>query len=155
MKNTAVLLATLAVAFPALAQSAGSATPTVHLTITGTITNFDEFAALVVPETYVQLVPMSADGRVGITTDDKGRFAYDSNLPKLPVPKKPAFAFDLPTIAPGKYFIAAQRLKAQGMSVGHNPVFTTSAKKQFVVEVAADAKSPLAINAGDLMVWTH
>ena len=131
-----------------------------HVTIAGTITNFDEFAALVVPESYIQLVPLTADGNLGISTDAQGRFAYNSDLPKLPVPKKAAFSFDVPNTPPGRYLLAAQRLRAQGMTAqgsfpGHRPDFITAAKKPFIVEIPADAKSPHTINAGDLIVWIH
>lgn len=161
MKNMAILAITAGLAIPGMAQDAGKTQVTaVHLTITGTITNFDEFAALVVPESYVQLVPLTADGNLGISTDAQGRFAYNSDLPKLPVPKKAEFSFDVPNARPGKYFLAAQRLRAQGMTAqgsfpGHRPDFITATKKQFTIEIPADAKSPLTINAGAMTVWIH
>jgi hypothetical protein len=141
---------------PETAQPAAQAEPAPELTITGSITNLAEFAALVVPETYVQLVPMPEDGDVGVSTDDQGRLAYNSDLPRLPVPDSAAFSFAVPTIAPGKYFIAAQRLKSQGMTAGQRPIFATAAdKKPYLVEIPADAKLPLTVDAGELIVWTH
>ena len=158
MNKLAFLLVTSFLFSPGFAQeSIKKPVPTVRLTISGTIQNFDEFVALVVPETYIQLVPLPADGSYAFTTDDKGRFSYNSDLPKLSAPKKAAFSFIMPNTLPGRYFLAAQRLKAQGFTTGYGqkPMFITDKKKPFIIDLPADAKSPLTINAGDLIVWTH
>jgi len=128
---------------------------TVHLKINGTIQNFKEFAACVVPETYIQLVPMPADESYSVATDDKGRVTFQSDLAKLPVPKKAAFTFDVSSIPPGRYAIAAQRLNAK-WSNGQppQPMFITTKNKLFIMDIPADAKSPFTIKAGDLIVWT-
>lgn len=131
------------------AQPAPSDVPTVSLVVNGTIKNFDKFKPLVNPESYIQLVPLPADGSVGVTTDSQGRFAYNSDLPKLTVPKKAAFSFVVPNIRPGRYFLAAQRLQVQGT------VFITDKQNPFIIDVPADAKSPFTINGGDLIVRIH
>ena len=153
------LLASIAL-YPshALAQPAPPSAAPVSLVLNGTIKNFDEFAVLVVSETFLQLVPLPADGKYGFTTDDQSRFSYSSDLPKLPVPKKPPFSFTIPNIPSGRYFLAAQRLKSQGMTAGHQPHFITdrdNKKQLFLVVIPADAKSPFAIDAGNLILWTH
>jgi len=130
----------------------------VSLVLKGSIKNFDEFLALVVPETYIQLIPLPSDGSYSFKTDDQGRFSYASDLPRLEVPKTAAFSFSVPKALPGKYFLAAQRLKAQGLTAGQNPTFMTdknNKKQTFIVEIPVGASSPLTIAAGDLIVWTH
>jgi hypothetical protein len=152
MNKLAFLLVTSSLLTFACAQEINKMqTATVRLTISGTIKNFDEFAALVEPETCIQLIPLPADGRVGGTTDSKGRWAYNSDLPKLPIPKKAAFSFVVPNTQPGRYFLAAQRLKAGA----YHPEFVTDKRKHFIIDVPADAKSAFTIDAGDLIVWTH
>jgi hypothetical protein len=154
MKKIVILLLAAAFCSTCIAQDS-SKTPdiTVRLTICGTIKNYDEFVALVQPETYIQLVPLLADGKFGFNIDRLGRWAYDSDLPRLSVPKKAVFSFDVPNIHPGRYFLAAQRLKAH--EYGNRPIFLTETKTPFIIDVPADAKSLLSIDAGDLIVWTH
>jgi hypothetical protein len=158
MNKLAFLLVIAALVSPCFAQESNKtqqvATNTKNVTITGTIKNFDEFVAFVEPETYIQLVPLSADGKYAITTDYQGRFAYKSDLPKLSVPKKATFSFNAPNTPPGKYFLAAQRLKGTGLGA-QGSIFRTDKNELFIIDVPADAKSPFTIKAGDLVVRTH
>lgn len=129
----------------------------VTLVISGTIKNFDEFLADVVPDTtYIQLIPMPPDGGIATRWDDKGRVTLqseESHLVKLPIPKKAAFNFSVHNVLPGKYFIVAQLLST-GWS---HPMFLIDkeVKQAFIIDVRADVKSPLVIKAGNLIVWTH
>ena len=168
MNKLAFLLVTAALFGSCFAQDANKtqvATNTKNVTIIGTIKNFDEFKAAVVPETYIQLVPLPADGRLGGTTDSQGRPAYNSGLPKLSVPKDAAFSFHLPNLPPGRYFIAAQRLKPATLVL--NGAFVISAirvlhggflvdeQHVFILVVDAGDQSPRTIAAGDLIVHIH
>ena len=139
----------------AAAQGRPAEAPSSEVVITGTIKNFDELAPLVGEGTFVQLVPVSGDESYSFSTDDLGRFAYVSDLPKVPAPAERAFTFVMPKVPPGKYQLAAQRLKAQGAGIGQRPWFGTDLKKVLVVEVPAKAKDPLEIRAGRVVVWTH
>jgi hypothetical protein len=128
--------------------------PAVRLVVTGTIKNFDEFKAAVVPETYIQLVPMSATGSFQTLYGDTGVISYYSNLPKMPVPKDAAFSFHLSNLPPGRYFIGAQRLKSA--TYGRIPnAFLIDEQHVFILVVDAGDQSPRTIAAGDLIVWTH
>ena len=157
MNKIACLLVAVSLCGTCFAQNANT-TPvganTKTVTITGTIKNFDEFKAVVVPETYIQLVPISADGGIVNEWDSKGIFTYKSDLPKLSVPKNAAFSFTVQNIPLGKYILAAQRLYST--SLGRTHCFVT-AKEQaiFIIELTADSQSPHTINAVDLIVWTH
>lgn len=156
MNKLAFLLVTAALFGPCFAQDANKtqvATNTKNVTITGTIKNFDEFKAAVVPETYIQLVPLPADGRPGLTTDSQGRPAYNSGLPKLSVPTKGAFSFHLPNLPPGRYFIAAQRLKSATYELPGG--FLIDEQHVFILVVDAGDQSPRTIAAGDLIVHIH
>lgn len=159
MNKLAVLLATVAVCFPGSAQeSKQKKVATVTLVISGTIRNFDKFVALVVPETYIQLVPLPSDGTLWTTTsfvDGKARPSFDSDLVKLPVPKKAAFSFTVINTPPGRYFLAAQRLKLDWFKASEGPMFLTEKESMFIIDVPGDAKSPHTINAGDLIVRIH
>jgi glutaredoxin-related protein len=168
MNKVACLLVAAALCGPCFAQDANKAQATANtktVTITGTIKNFDEFKALVDSESYVQLVPLAADGKrsiqlkgVAVNNIVQVRFAFNSNTPKLPVPKKAAFSFSLPNTLPGRYFLAAQFLIAQDGDHGHRPDFVTEKNGQlqtYLIDIPADSKSPVTIAAGELIVWTH
>jgi hypothetical protein len=138
---------------------------TVAVTLTGTIKNFGAFQACVVPKvTYLQLVPLAADGRLTLSHQFKdGRLHYitfASELAELPVPKTAAFRFDIPTLPPGKYFLVAQRTNLKWTTdwqakTGEGPVFLTGEDVMFIFEVPADAKSPHKVSAGDLVLRLH
>jgi hypothetical protein len=158
MNKTAVLLVAAALCGASLAQDANK-TPAVAngktVTITGTIKNFEEFKAAVVPgTTYIQLVPMSATGSFQTFYGNDGQVSYYSSLPKLPIPTNAAFSFHVSNLPPGRYFICAQKLKSA--TYGRIPNgFLINEQRVFIVVVNADDKSPHTIDAGDLIVWTH
>ena len=161
MNKIACLLVAVSLCGTCFAQNANT-TPvganTKTVTITGTIKNFDEFKAVVVPETYIQLVPLPSDGVVWTTTKFvKGKPCpfFDSDLVKLSVPKKAAFSFRVINTPPGRYFLAAQRLNLEWIKASEGPVFLTEKEVVFIIDVPADAKSPHTINAGDLIVRIH
>jgi hypothetical protein len=151
MNKFAILLVATALCGPCFAQDTNKTqvgSNTKAVTITGTIKNFDEFNAAVVPgTTYIQLVPFSADGRYAVTYGAGGLIRYDSDLPKFPVPKNAVFSFFVSNISPGKYVIAAQYLQG-----GHGVLKTASAQTSFIVDISADAKSPMTINAGEMRI---
>jgi len=143
---------------PTKIGSAASTQPAVSLKISGTIKNFDAFVTHVLPETYIQLVPLAANGLVTTIIrfqDGKGHPYFDSDLLKLSVPKKAAFRFDVPNIQPGRYFLAAQRSNLFFAQASEGPVFLTDKEVMFIIDVPADAKSPFTIKAGDLIVRLH
>lgn len=168
MNKIACLLVAVSLCGTCFAQNTNT-TPvganTKTVTITGTIKNFDEFKTLVDSESYIQLVPLPADGKrsiqlkgVAVNGIVQVRFAFNSNTPKLQVPKKAAFSFVLPNTLPGRYFLAAQFLIAQDGDHGHRPDFVTEKNGQlqtFLIDIPADSESPHTIAAGDLIVWTH
>jgi hypothetical protein len=132
--------------------SAASTQPAVSLTINGTIRNYDEFVACVIPNTtYIQLVPLPANGVVSNQYDGEGHVTIVSNLDRWAIPKKAAFSFDVPSIPPGRYLLAAQQCGC----VSGRPYFLTVKKQLFIVDIPADAKSSFTIKAGDLIVNTH
>jgi len=90
-------IAIIALSINAFAQnSKETQVATKNLTIIGTIKNFEEFAAFIVLDTTnIQLVSVPADGRLGVTYTHQGRLSFNSNLPKLPVPKKAAFRYNM------------------------------------------------------------
>jgi hypothetical protein len=142
----------------ALAQTgaqAGAGGAGVRVVITGTIRNFAEIEKLIVPESFVQLVPLTADGSFSINTDQKGQFAYVSDLPKAAAPEKAAFSFVMPNVPPGKYQLAAQRLRVQGDMAGQRPWFAADLKKTLVVDVPATAEETLDVKVGKVVVWTQ
>jgi hypothetical protein len=153
MNKVACLLVAAALCGPCFAQDANKTPVAANaktVTITGTIKNFDEFKAAVVPETYIQLVPQSADGRFPVTYGAGGLIRYDSILPRFPVPKNAAFSFNVPNIPPGKYVIAAQYLQGgQGLFKKANGQAT------FIIDISTDAKSPITISTGDVTVRIH
>ena len=144
-------IAIFALSINAFAQNSNKTQiATKNLTIIGTIKNFDKFVSVVAPGiSYFQLVPISADGSFKVTTDDKGRVTYTSDLPKLSVPKKATFSFNIPNVAPGKYFIAAQKLNS-GMGKTH--CLITNKGEIFIINLSADSQTPHTINAGEMSV---
>ena len=126
----------------------------VQVAISGTIRNFDELSGLVVPESFLQLVPESEDGSYAIQTDPEGRFSYVSALPKAAVPEKAAFRLEMDGVPPGKYQLAAQRLKPQSDWAGRRPWFGVDAKKVLTVVVPSRADDPVEIKVGKVVVWT-
>jgi len=160
MNKVAFLLAAAALFSPAFAQESNRsqvATNTKDVTVTGTIKNFDEFKAAVLPETYIQLVPMSATGSFQMFVGDDGSIGYYSNLPKIPVPKAAAFSFHLSGLPTGRYFIAVQRLKSGSYKINGGPpnAFLINEERVFILVVDVGDQSPRTIAAGDLIVWTH
>jgi hypothetical protein len=157
MNKLAFLLVTVALFSPAFAQESNKTqVASVRLVINGIIKNFDEFVACVVPDTYIQLVPVSTSGEIRVSPHGDVRFFYKSDLLKLSVPKKAVFSFSVPNTPPGKYFLAAQGLNSN-VSSGQDPqpMFLTDKKVLFIIDVPVDAKSPFTIKAGDLIAWTH
>ena len=129
------------------------------MVIRGTIKNFDALAAHVLPETYLQLVPILANGglRVVMQFGDGGLLyaTFESDLAKLPVPKEPAFSLEVPGVPPGRYFLAAQRTNLPWSTASEGPVFLADKGALFFIDVPARADSPLSIAAGDLIVRIH
>jgi hypothetical protein len=139
-------------------RASGEFAPTnangVTLVVNGTIKNFDELAAVVVPgTTYFQIVPIAENGSFQVSFDSMGRVAYSSDLPKLSVPRNGTFHFSVPHVPLGKYFVAAQKLNSGGLGGTHG--FETNDGAMFIVNVTADTKSPYIINAGEIVVRTH
>ena len=135
---------------------------TKDLTVTGTIKNLDEFRSLVIPgTTCIQLVPISADGKLKLVYSSDAshriREAFESNLPKLPVPRKAAFSFKIAKIPAGRYIIAVQKLESRMNTTSHvdKPILVTEAGSPFIIEILAEAKSPVRINAGSLSLPMH
>jgi hypothetical protein len=131
----------------------------VSLVISGTIKNFDQFLAHAVPDTYIQLVPIPANGIIwtNFKFDDNGQLnaSFESDLVKLSVPKEAAFSLEVPGVPPGRYFLAAQRTNLPWTSASEGPMFLTDKGALFMIDIPAGAKSPLSINAGDLLVRIH
>ena len=156
MNKFAFLVVTVALSSAGFAQERNTKqVATVRVTISGNIKNFDEFAARVVPGTYIQLVPMPSDGTVWSTAkfvDGKPRAFYDSDLVKLSVPKKAAFSFAVPDTPPGKYFLAAQQLKTEWIKPREGPMFLTNAGVVLIIDVPVATKSPFTVNAGGVVV---
>lgn len=134
----------------AQAPQKGSPPPFV---IVGTIRNFDELSPLVVPESFVQLVPLSEDGSYAIENDAAGRQRYVSSLPTAAMPEKAAFQLEMAGVPPGKYQLAAQRLKPQELPAGRRPWFAKDAKTVLVVEVPEKGE-PFEVKVGKVVVWT-
>ena len=164
MNKLGLLLIAVALSGPCSAQAASNtqaAPDAVKVTIVGTIKNFDEFAAVVVPNsTYIQLVPLSAKGDFAVTYEViGGKLAaiYQSDLAKLPVPKTAAFKFTVADLPPGKYFIAAQGLNIDWSDSRSGPLstFMTNDNTTFTIDIPADAKAPVSIESGELSIRLH
>ena len=160
MKHLAVLFVTGALISHGFAQdSKQREVATVSLVISGTIKNFDEFVSRVVPETYIQLVPMPSDGTItAVNKFADGKLLdtfFDSDLVTLSVPKTAFFKFIVPNTSPGKYFLAAQRLNVGWARPSEGPMFLTSETAIFIIDVPEGTKSPFTVNAGDLIVRIH
>ena len=160
MKHLALMAFAVALTSPLVAQGVNTNTPAgVTLVISGTIKNFDALAPHVTPETYLQLVPIPADGILwAINKFKDGKTVatlFDSRLEKLPFPKKAVFVLNMANIAPGKYLLAAQQTTIHWSTAAEGPLFLTDKNAMFVIDVPADAKSPHAVNAGDLVVRIH
>jgi hypothetical protein len=161
--NKLVFILVISVLFnPCLAQDTNKThISTVSLVISGTIKNFKEFKTHVVSKTYIQLVPLPADGTIWISNTFKdGKLSYvffESELKKLLVPKKAAFSFNLVNIPPGKFFLAAQRTNLKWATdwqakASDGPMFLTNEGAMFIIDVPVGTKSPYKIKAGDLII---
>ena len=128
--------------------------PKVSLKISGTIANFGEFQACLVPDkTFIQLV--STDAHEILYRSD-GWMLIRSDLDVWEVPKVAQFSYETPSIAPGKYVITAQAFGCATGRPGHSPhpFFFKGVGEVFIVNIPADAKSPFLVNAGNLTVST-
>ena len=79
------------------------------ITVTGIITNLvDAREQCLTEDSYLQLVRVSADGRLALHSDDQGRIVCDSELTRIPIPHNGAFTFQAENLEPGTHLIAAQ-----------------------------------------------
>jgi hypothetical protein len=142
---------------PVSTNEVSSSAAAVTLEISGSIKNFEDFAALIIPDTYIQLVSKE---NLHFNTDSQHRvFLHNPGRPgfsRLPVPERPTFQFTVPNVAPGQYLLVAQLLKARDLHVipgvvppAVKPAFEKD-EKVFIIDIPAGASSPFEIVAGDL-----
>jgi len=139
---------------PVPTNRVSSSAAAVTVELSGSIKNFEEFAALVVPDSYIQLVSkenlhFSTDSRQRVFLHNPGR----PGLARLPIPERPTFQFTVPNIVPGQYLLVAQLLKTRGVPEIRGKVFGPVFEKDekvFIIDIPAGASSPFEIVAGDL-----
>jgi len=77
------------------------------INISGVITDLDEAKLYLLEGSYLQLVPGS--GRVTFVFPADGLVYVESDLAQIPIPSDGIFNFQLDSLEPGEYFVAAQR----------------------------------------------
>jgi hypothetical protein len=119
------------------------------IAITGVITNLgDAEERYLAEDSYLQLVRLPADGRLSGTTDDQGRLAYDSELAQSPIPSDGVFNFQVESLEPGTYVVAAQRLRNSSFMT---PLLVT--ETEYVrVEIRQDATLPVTFDLGEVAI---
>ena len=130
--------------------------PKVTLIVSGHVKNFDALASHVVPGTYLQLVPLPANGVVWTSNrfagGNKTSTFFDSDLPKLPVPKAATFTVEARDVPPGRYFLAVQGTNLDWTKASEGPAFLTEEGALYIIDVPKEAASPLRLAIGDLAV---
>jgi hypothetical protein len=99
-------------------------------------------------DSYLQLVSLPADGRLSGSTDDQGRLAYDSDLARIPIPQDGVFAFQVGSLQPGTYVIAAQLLRNSSFLM---PLLVKE-EKPVMVEIPQNVELPLALDLGKVTI---
>ena len=119
------------------------------ITITGVITNLEDAEqGYLAEDSYLQLVRVPADGQLRGTTDDQGRLAYDSELAQIPIPHDGVFTFQVESLKPGIYIIAAQLLRNSSF---WTPLLVREAE-YVKVEIPQDANLPLGFDLGEVTI---
>jgi hypothetical protein len=113
------------------------------------ITNLEDAEERYLAEdSYLQLARLPADGRLGFTTDDQGRLAYDSALAQIPIPHDGIFTFQVESLEPGTYLIAAQLLRNSSFLT---PLLVKEAE-YVIVEIPQHANLPLTFTLGEVAI---
>lgn len=123
------------------------------ITVKGIITNIKKAEAYFSPKMYMQLVRVPEDGNLKIMTDENARMAYESDLPKIPVPKNGKFTFVTEHLAPCKYIIVLQYFERATLSGDPQPSAILAKEGNWVnIDIAKNTKLPLVINLGDTYI---
>lgn len=136
----------------ATAEPANEPTPTIAtsgITIWGLISNLVGAEQYLAKDSHLQLVGLPADSQLSGTTDHQGRLVYDSELAQVPIPPDGVFTFQVESLEPGVYLIAAQRL--QGYPFDMTPLLikeTTYVR----VEIPERANLPLSFDLGEVKI---
>jgi hypothetical protein len=80
-------------------------TPT-GINISGVITNLEQARPYLTEASYLQLVAL---GKVTFIFPADGGVLLKSDLAQIPIPSDGVFNFQLDSLEPGKYFVAAQK----------------------------------------------
>ena len=122
--------------------------PVPQVIITGTISNFNEIKTKLQPDAYLQLIPIGINGNVTMIIDAQGVELYQSDFPKMIIPKVDTFAYVAQNVKPGKYFLVAQKTirnsKASNNSIcqpASAAIFISGGKsKSFVIQAVGNLK---------------
>jgi hypothetical protein len=119
------------------------------ITITGVITNLEDAEEYLAEDSYLQLVRLPPDGRLGFTTDDQGYLAYDSEFAQIPIPHDGIFTFLVESLEPGTYVIAAQLFLNV---IGSTPLLVKEAEL-VKIEIPQYANLPLSFDLSEVAIY--
>jgi hypothetical protein len=138
---------------PAPPSPAPTPTPS-GIRISGAITNLDEARQYLVEDSYLQLVRMS-DGEVTFVFPQDGLVFVQSDLAQIPIPSDGAFAFQLDSLAAGKYFVTAQRFTPRNWTKMNAMVLAREGGEPasvVVVEIPEGVTLPFVFDMGEVVI---
>lgn len=134
-------------------QNPGMRGNTTTITITGSIINIEKAKEFIAHDSYLQLVYLSPDGKLGGTTDDRGREKYDSDLPRIDFPSNGDFTLSVKNLGAGKYIVAAQLLESFGLGRGGSNILATRKTKQIaIVDITEESKDSVKYELGEVFI---
>jgi hypothetical protein len=126
---------------------------TTTITITGRITNIKKAKEFIAHDSYLQLVCLPPGGKLGGTTDNKGREKYDSDLPKIDFPSNGDFTLTVKNLEPGKYIIAAQLLESFGLGKGGSNILAIRKTKQIaIIDIPDESKDSVKFELDEVFL---
>ncbi|MCU0598103.1 MAG: MopE-related protein [Desulfobacterales bacterium] len=133
-------------------QSDENACDIKDIQISGVITNLEAAEKYITQDSYLQIVPFPADGDMDFSVDAKGRTVYTSDLAEIDFPSTDSFNFEIVTLPPGRYVIAAQMLEPYEPGSDANPVLSKTQSKLAQITIPDEYAAPLAVELGNVFI---
>ena len=139
-----VLLACQAVSGEEAHSQAAPSNKAGIVTIKGVVTNLAEGKERITGDTYLQLVFLPPDGKLGVRVE-AGRISFTSSLQKVSMPTKGPFSFEGNGLGPGTYAVAVQKYAFS--NDGWHPFLRKDGKP---LEIKISDSTPSVLDVGEV-----
>ncbi|HMA85600.1 MAG TPA: MopE-related protein, partial [Desulfosalsimonadaceae bacterium] len=123
-----------------------------EIELSGKIKNLAAAKDYISEEVYLQLVSMPETGNLDFETDREGRRVYSSDLATTEIQSADSFQFEILSLLPGTYVIAAQSLEPYAPDNEISPILSTSTDEFARIIIPDDYTPPLEIELGEVFI---